>query len=72
MPFLLQPSPLQNVGKFIFQEVSVFGHYAVPNIFPADLDKDGDVDLILAFEENNSIIQVYENLGGAVFRNPNQ
>lgn len=48
-----------------------FGWYTVPGIQPADLDLDGDVDLILGSEENNSIIQVYENLGNARFRNSN-
>ncbi len=54
---------------FTVREVSAFGSYTVANIETADLDSDGDVDLILASEENNSIIQVYENLGDAVFRN---
>lgn len=47
----------------------MFGRYNVSSILPADLDGDGDLDLVLASEENNSIIQVYENLGDGVFRN---
>ena len=53
----------------MFRNHGPFGRYAVASIEPADLDGDSDVDLILASEENNSIIQVYENLGGAEFRN---
>jgi hypothetical protein len=68
-PYSLTPKPLPILGKFQFQEASSFGYYAIPAVFPADLDKDGDIDLVLASEENDSIIQVYENLGNAVFRN---
>lgn len=63
---------LENIpvlGEFRFKKISSFGHYTVPSVFPSDLDNDGDIDLILASEENNSIIQVYENLGDATFRN---
>jgi hypothetical protein len=66
LPTPAQPPP---VGSLNFKEVSTFGHYAVASIEPADLDGDGDVDLVLASEENDSIIQVYENLGYATFRN---
>jgi hypothetical protein len=68
-PYTLTANPLPILGKFHFEEVSSFGYYAIPTVFPEDLDKDGDTDLILASEENDSIIQVYENLGNAVFRN---
>jgi hypothetical protein len=57
------------IPPLIFQEVSAFGRYEVASIESADLDGDGDLDLIVASEENNSIIQVYENLGNGVFRN---
>ena len=62
-------APASIMGKFKLQEVGFLGHYAIPSILPADLDKDGDIDLVLASEENGSIIQVYENLGNAIFRN---
>lgn len=68
-PYLHSMGEVYSLGNMIFQEVSAFGHYVVSSIEIADLDSDGDMDLILASEENDSIIQVYENLGEAVFRN---
>jgi len=68
-PYALTAEPLPILGKFRFQKASSFGNYVIPAVLPADLDNDGDMDLILASEENDSIIQVYENLGEAVFRN---
>ncbi len=68
-PYLHSMGEVYSSGNMTFQEVSAFGHYVVSSIEIADLDSDGDMDLILASEENDSIIQVYENLGEAVFRN---
>ncbi len=64
-----QVDPFYSLGPLVFKDVGVLGRYEVANIEPADLDGDGDLDLILASEENNSIIQIYENLGGGSFRN---
>jgi hypothetical protein len=68
-PFAHEFRTAYSLGPLTFHEVSRFGHYQVASIEVADLDSDGDLDLILASEENNSIIQVYENLGKGVFRN---
>jgi len=39
------------------------------SIQTSDLNGDGNIDLIVGSEENNSQIQVYENVGNGVFRN---
>ena len=68
-PYLHEVQAVYSLGDFTFKEVSAFGRNSVANIETKDLDGDGDIDLILASEESNSIIQVYENLGDAIFRN---
>ena len=69
MPYQHEVQAVYSLEDFTFKEVSSFGRYSIANIETNDLDGDGDIDLILASEESNSIIQVYENLGDAVFRN---
>jgi len=56
-------------GNYTFKEVCTLGVYTVPSIQTQDLDNDGDIDLILASNENGSIVQLYENVGNALFRN---
>lgn len=68
-PYSHKPGVIYSLGEYKFREMSSFGSYTVPNILPIDLDQDSDIDLIVTSEENDSIIQVYENLGDAVFRN---
>ena len=68
-PYPLSPEELPVLGLYKFARVAAFGNAQCASIFVADLDNDGDDDLLLSSEENNSINQVYENTGGGVFRN---
>ena len=57
------------LGDYSFDEVSKMGHFIMSSVQTADLNQDGHIDLILGSEEHDSQIQVYENMGGGVFRN---
>lgn len=63
------PLIAKNLFPYSWKEVGTFGTYTVASVQTADLDSDNDTDLVLASEENDSIIQVYENLGNGTFRN---
>ena len=66
-PLVFEDLPI--LGPYPFARVAAFGNAQCASIYVSDLDNDGDDDLVLSSEENNSINQVYENTGGGVFRN---
>jgi len=69
-PIILQEvTKTYQLGDYAFDEVSRLGKFRMASIQTADLNQDGKIDLILGSEENNSQIQVYENMGSGTFRN---